>query len=75
VRALNIADVAIVGEGAEAILAAHARRDVERWSELDTRRLAEALARGWLCVVVSRAPAIEELQALDRGVELLWPAP
>jgi precorrin-2 dehydrogenase/sirohydrochlorin ferrochelatase len=43
VRALNIVDIVVVGEGADAMLAAHARRDAEHWSP--EAATVEAIAR------------------------------
>jgi len=78
VRALNIADVVVVGEGGEPIIAAHARRDAERWPAADLARLTAAAGEGLLCVLVARAPDLDMIAALgERGVEtaVLAPAP
>jgi precorrin-2 dehydrogenase/sirohydrochlorin ferrochelatase len=80
VRALNIADIVVVGEGAEAIVGQHARRDAEHWTAdaATAGALADQARAGRLVAVTGRAidaalgPA---LIALCVTVERLDPAP
>jgi precorrin-2 dehydrogenase/sirohydrochlorin ferrochelatase len=77
-RALSAADIVLVGEGAEAIINAHARRDVERWTQADANRLGAAALRGDLLVVLDRhinRALAEQLREAGVAVEILAPAP
>ena len=79
-RALNIADVAVVGAGAEVILAAHLRRDAERLTteEADLPTLSELARSGRLIAVVDATPDLAlaaRLAGLDIAVEVLGAAP
>jgi precorrin-2 dehydrogenase/sirohydrochlorin ferrochelatase len=78
VRALNVADIVVIGEGAAQIIASHARRDAERWTDAPVDRLAAAAGRGDLIVVADRDPKAalaEVLTGLGVAVERLAPAP
>ena len=79
-RALNFADVAVVGAGAEAILAAHLRRDAERLThvEADLETLADLARKGRLITVVDATPDLAlaaRLAGLEIAVEVLGAAP
>jgi precorrin-2 dehydrogenase/sirohydrochlorin ferrochelatase len=77
-RALSAADIVVMGEGAEEILNAHARRDVERWTEADADRLGAAALHGDLVVVLNRhvdRDLAARLRAGGVAVESLAPAP
>jgi precorrin-2 dehydrogenase/sirohydrochlorin ferrochelatase len=77
-RSLSVADIVVMGEGAEEIVNAHARRDVERWTEADADRLGAAASRGDLVVVLDRQISQElaaRLIADGVAVEILAPAP
>jgi precorrin-2 dehydrogenase/sirohydrochlorin ferrochelatase len=77
-RSLSAADIVVMGEGAEEIVNAHARRDVERWTEADADRLGAAAARGELVVVLDRRinrDLAARLIADGVAVEILAPAP
>lgn len=77
-RALNVADAVVAAGDAMDLVAAHARRDVERLPLADADDLAERAAVGLSTVVVTRTADEALLLALaDRGVEvdLLAPAP
>ena len=80
VRALNVADILIVGDGAEAVIAAHGRRDAERWAWAEdmAAAIAEQAAAGRLIAVVARAipPGVgEALESRGVAVDRLAPAP
>jgi precorrin-2 dehydrogenase/sirohydrochlorin ferrochelatase len=73
-RALNIADV-ICGAGAgPALVARHARRDVERLEAGDAAALASLARQGRLVVVLDAPPGLEE-ELLREGVEVESVAP
>jgi precorrin-2 dehydrogenase/sirohydrochlorin ferrochelatase len=77
-RTLSAADIVVVGEGAEEIVTAHARRDVERWTEADADHLGAAALRGDLVIVLDRRinrALAETLRVAGVAVELLAPAP
>ncbi len=77
-RSLSAADIVVMGEGAEEIINAHARRDVERWTEADADRLGAAASRGDLVVVLDRQISQDLAARLSAGgvaVEILAPAP
>jgi precorrin-2 dehydrogenase/sirohydrochlorin ferrochelatase len=77
-RALGAADIVVAGDGAEAIINAHARRDVERWTKADADQLGAAALRGDLIVVLDRhlnQALAETLRARAVEVEVLAPAP
>ena len=79
-RALNIADIVVVGAGAEAILAAHLRRDAERLTteDADLKTLTDLARMGRLIAVVDTAPdraLAARLAGLDVAVEVLGAAP
>ncbi len=77
-RTLSAADIVVVGDGAEEIITAHARRDVERWAEAAEDRLSAAALRGDLVAVLGRHIDRElgaRLRADGVAVEILAPAP
>jgi len=77
-RALSAADIVVLGDGAEEIVNAHARRDVERWEWSGAERLAAAAVRGDLVVVLDRhinAALAERLRADGVEVDVLASAP
>jgi len=77
-RALSAADIVVVGDGAEEIINAHARRDVERWEETGAEGLAAAALRGDLVVFLDRhinRALAERLRADGVEVDILAPAP
>jgi precorrin-2 dehydrogenase/sirohydrochlorin ferrochelatase len=79
-RALNIADVVVVGAGAGPIVAAHARRDAEHWtwSRANDGALAAEAAAGRLIVAIDEALAPDlasRLLAAGAVVETLAAAP
>jgi hypothetical protein len=78
-RALNIADIAIADAAVEPLLAAHLRRDAERWAPPPRADvLAEHARAGRLIAVVDPAPdyaLAETLSGLAITVEVLRPAP
>ena len=77
-RTLSAADIVVVGDGAEEIITAHARRDVERWAEAAEDRLSAAALRGDLVAVLGRHIDRElgaRLRADGVAVEMLAPAP
>jgi precorrin-2 dehydrogenase/sirohydrochlorin ferrochelatase len=80
VRVLNTVDILVVGEGSEAIVAAHARRDAEHWASPDVTEeaIAGQAAAGRLIALVDRRPDLDLMRRLAaRGVavEHLAPAP
>jgi precorrin-2 dehydrogenase/sirohydrochlorin ferrochelatase len=80
VRALNAADIVVAGEGSEAILAAHARRDAEYWSpaSADMETLGRAARAGRLIALVGdgfEAALIGALEDARLAVERHAPAP
>jgi precorrin-2 dehydrogenase/sirohydrochlorin ferrochelatase len=80
VRALNAADIVVAGEGSEAILMAHARRDAEHWTPVTAslETLGEAARAGRLIALVGEgfdSALIRSLETADLSVERLAPAP
>ena len=80
VRALNIADILIPGAGGDAVIAAHARRDAERWAWTSEawEAIPAQIAAGRLIAVVARSIPRDLGDALEsRGiaVDRLAPAP
>ena len=80
VRALNVADIVVTGEGSAPLLATHARRDAEHWAA-DTataEALAAQAAAGRLIAVVDRrfdGALAKDLAARGVAVDRLIPAP
>jgi precorrin-2 dehydrogenase/sirohydrochlorin ferrochelatase len=78
VRALGVADAVVSGPAGEALVRAHARRDVERSSDARAGAIA-ALARAGrqVAVVVAggEGALAEELAALGIAAEVMRPAP
>ena len=80
VRALNVADILVPGDGSAAVVAAHGRRDAERWAWAAEAWAAipEAVAAGRLIAVAARSipPSVGEiLEARGITVDRLAPAP
>jgi precorrin-2 dehydrogenase/sirohydrochlorin ferrochelatase len=80
VRALNVADILVLGGGAGAIVDMHGRRDAEHWtwtSDLEAA-IADRAGAGQLIAVVSQVfdePAARRLAAAGVTVERLEAAP
>jgi precorrin-2 dehydrogenase/sirohydrochlorin ferrochelatase len=75
-RALNIADVICRAEAAPALVARHARRDVERLNGVDAAALATLARQGRLVVVLAPRPGLEgDLAREEVEVEILTSAP
>jgi hypothetical protein len=80
VRALNFADILVPGEGSDAVIAAHGRRDAERWPWIGATptALADEVAAGRLIAIVSRTfpPGLRDaLAARGIAADHLAPAP
>ena len=80
VRALNVADILVPGDGGAAVIAAHGRRDAERWmwGAEAWAALPGQVAAGRLIAVVARSipPTLAEtLETHGIAVDRLSPAP
>lgn len=80
VRALNVADILVIGEGGEAVIDAHARRDAERWawSDMNASIIADQVSQGRLVVLAARVIPSglgKALEARGAPVDRLAPAP